>query len=70
MIIVLGKRNCLGESLAKMEMFLFLSGLVQQFKISAPQEEDFSLENMDGPSGITHVPKPYRIRITCRKTVH
>jgi len=34
-----GKRSCLGEILARQEMFLFLSALVQQFNILPPEGE-------------------------------
>jgi len=30
-----GPRHCLGEQLAKMELFFFLVGLVQKFELSA-----------------------------------
>ena len=56
-----GKRSCIGESLAKMEMFLFLSAIVQNYKITAPPGEDLSLDTVDGVFGLTHVPKPFNI---------
>ncbi|KAJ6659726.1 hypothetical protein lerEdw1_018441 [Lerista edwardsae] len=32
----LGRRNCIGESLAKMELFLFFAGLLQKFTFQPP----------------------------------
>ncbi|KAH0631967.1 hypothetical protein JD844_019918 [Phrynosoma platyrhinos] len=32
----LGRRNCMGESLAKMELFLFFAGLLQKFTFQPP----------------------------------
>ncbi|XP_042293395.1 cytochrome P450 2W1 [Sceloporus undulatus] len=32
----LGRRNCMGESLAKMELFLFFAGLMQKFTFQPP----------------------------------
>ena len=64
--VLSGRRSCLGESLAKMEMFLFFSAIVQNFKISAPLGEDLSLETVDGVFGMTHTPKPFRVLVTQR----
>ena len=59
-------RSCLGEALAKMEMFLFLSAIVQNFQISAPPGEDLSLGTMD-TFGLVHVRKRYNIIGTPRR---
>jgi len=32
-----GKRSCLGESLARQELFLFTSGIVQNFDVRPPE---------------------------------
>lgn len=61
----IGRRSCLGESLARMELFLFLSAIVQNFKISAPPGADFSLDALDN-FGLTHTPKPYYVLAALR----
>ncbi|XP_051803090.1 cytochrome P450 2J4-like isoform X7 [Acanthochromis polyacanthus] len=58
-----GKRVCLGEPLAKMELFLFFTSLLQRFSFSAPPGEKPSLEFV---LGATHAPKPYRLCATPR----
>ena len=35
-----GKRSCTGEQMARQELFLFLTGLVQQFHIRPPEGSD------------------------------
>ncbi|XP_068136227.1 cytochrome P450 2F2-like [Hyperolius riggenbachi] len=54
----LGKRSCVGENLARMELFLFFTSLLQNFTFHAPPGAEVDLT----PSkGFTNVPLPYSI---------
>ncbi|CAG2104432.1 unnamed protein product [Medioppia subpectinata] len=44
----MGKRNCVGETLARVEVFLYLVSLLQRYTISAENEELLSLEDVFG----------------------
>uniref|UniRef100_A0A670ZRI7 Cytochrome P450 family 2 subfamily F member 1 n=1 Tax=Pseudonaja textilis TaxID=8673 RepID=A0A670ZRI7_PSETE len=56
-----GKRLCLGEALARMELFLFLTVLLQRFSFQPGCPRD-RLDLSPLASGIGNVPRPY----TCR----
>ncbi|XP_056277181.1 cytochrome P450 2J1-like [Pseudoliparis swirei] len=58
-----GKRVCLGENLARMELFLFFTSLMQHFIISMPAGEK---PVMGYCFGITLAPLPYEVCLTSR----
>lgn len=54
----LGKRQCLGEQLARMEMFLFFTMLLQRFHLQFPPG---TVPSVTPKLGMTLQPKPYSI---------
>ncbi|XP_065511681.1 cytochrome P450 2J2-like [Caloenas nicobarica] len=54
----IGKRSCPGELLARTELFLFFTALLQKFTFQAPPDTTL---NLQFTVGITWGPKPYKI---------
>ncbi|KAM9283237.1 cytochrome P450 2J2 isoform 2-T2 [Morus bassanus] len=54
----IGKRACLGEVLARSELFLFFTALLQKFTFQAPPDTTLTLQFK---LGITMAPQPYKI---------
>ncbi|KAM3719359.1 Cytochrome P450 2D3 [Dirofilaria immitis] len=60
----IGKRQCLGESLAKAELFLIYANLMKQFRFrTAPNEPNPSTERL---FGLTSSPPPYKCLVEKR----
>ena len=60
-----GRRVCAGEPLAKVQLFLFLSWMLQKFTFIA--EEDGRRPKLKGIFNLTQFPLPYKIRAMKRK---
>ncbi|TNN43368.1 Cytochrome P450 2F2 [Liparis tanakae] len=61
-----GPRMCLGEGLARMELFLIMVTLLRKFKFIWP--EDAGEPDYTPVYGVTLTPKPYRMKVQLRKT--
>ncbi len=60
----LGKRRCLGETLAKMELYDFFTGIMMKFKVEKANPND---ELSTAPrEGAVLSPKPYKLRFILR----
>ena len=62
-IIVLGKRKCLGERVAKNTIFLFLANLIKNFHFVTPNGQ--TLPDTEPNGGLTLAPKEFKIKISC-----
>uniref|UniRef100_A0A8C5R0N7 Steroid 17-alpha-hydroxylase/17,20 lyase n=1 Tax=Leptobrachium leishanense TaxID=445787 RepID=A0A8C5R0N7_9ANUR len=54
-----GIRVCLGEALAKMEIFLFLSWILQRFTLEVPEGDQ--LPNLEGKFGVVLQVNPFKV---------
>ncbi|KAK7500084.1 hypothetical protein BaRGS_00008631 [Batillaria attramentaria] len=61
----IGRRVCLGEPLARMELFLYLATMIQHFRFLPP--EDGQLPSLEGILALTHSPKPFMVRAIPRE---
>ncbi|KAK6474146.1 cytochrome P450 2K1-like [Huso huso] len=56
-----GRRVCLGETLAKMELFLFFTMLLQKFHFRPPQEVSPEQLDLTPIPGLTSGPQPFQL---------
>ncbi|KAL3854063.1 hypothetical protein ACJMK2_013344 [Sinanodonta woodiana] len=59
----LGRRRCLGEYLARTELLIFFTTLIQRCNFIRPDGETYT---MDGVLGLTYNPKPYKVSVVER----
>lgn len=55
---------CLGDVLTKMEVFLFLSTLVQKFEVKVPVKQE--IPEVTGTIAVSIVPKPFLVSLFSR----
>ncbi|XP_053328564.1 cytochrome P450 2A5-like [Spea bombifrons] len=60
MVFSTGKRACLGENLARLEIFIFLTTILQRFDISAPENTE-SIDISPQMVGFSNIPPTYKI---------
>ena len=60
----IGKRECPGKSLAKLELFLFFATLLHQYSFSPSKEGPPDLNKVSYP--LTRTPKPFKVKVSRR----
>ncbi|PIK37130.1 putative cytochrome P450 2J6 [Apostichopus japonicus] len=63
----IGKRVCLGEQLAKVELFIWLSRLLHQFRFELPEDGSPIPSINEARTGLARIPLPYRVRFIARE---
>lgn len=63
----IGKRVCLGETLARQEIFLFFTGLMRAFNVEADPSAPLPPEDIGTP-GITRGPLSFKVKFIPRLT--
>jgi 26-hydroxylase len=61
----IGRRMCLGDVLARMELFLFFSSIMHCFNVSLP--EGAELPSLKGNVGVTITPELFQVVLTPRQ---
>ncbi|XP_033641225.1 cytochrome P450 2J6-like [Asterias rubens] len=59
-----GRRSCIGEFLAKMELYIFFSYFMHQFEVRKP--DNSTPLSLKGVGGLTYEPMPFEIRVIKR----
>jgi cytochrome P450 len=59
-----GGRSCLGEKLAKDEIFIFLAAIIQRFQLRVVNNEN--VNDFNGEYRLTLAPKPYQLTVNER----
>ena len=59
-----GRRKCLGESVARIENFLFFANMIKNFKLELPHAE--SLPTTEPLDGLTIGPQHFDVKVTLR----
>ena len=68
----IGKRYCLGRSLAEKEYFLFFSGILQQFKLEnvpGSKPPNYSIDGGEGTSGGSLIRAPPQFEIVLKSRI-
>lgn len=63
-----GRRMCLGDTLARMELFLFFSNLLHTFRIESPTDQP--LPSLKGNAGATITPDSYKVSTSLSILLH
>uniref|UniRef100_A0ABI7XDB1 Steroid 17-alpha-hydroxylase/17,20 lyase n=1 Tax=Felis catus TaxID=9685 RepID=A0ABI7XDB1_FELCA len=60
-----GPRSCLGESLARQEVFLFMAWLLQRFDLEVP--DDGQLPHLEGNPTVVFLIAPFKVKVKVRQ---
>jgi hypothetical protein len=60
---------CLGDVLTKMEVFLFMTSLIQTYELCVPSSADeltLPIGDLSGTAAVSVVPKPFQVSLKLR----